>query len=98
MYRKNEDRIGIFLSEETQENDGASTPVKSLYGVYRVWSEERGERPLAQGNFQRKMVERNVNISGTGSRAVVHGRTLIPRVVQSVEIDWNTATRFAKNV
>jgi P4 family phage/plasmid primase-like protien len=98
MYRKNEDRIGIFLSEETQEHEGASTPVKSLYGVYRVWSEERGERPLAQGNFQRKMLERNVNISGTGSRAVVHGRTLIPRVVQSVEIDWNTATRFAKNV
>ena len=96
MYRKNEDRIGIFLSEETNENDGASIPFKSLYGVYRVWCEERGERPMAQGNLQRKLADRSVQIEGTGSRAVVLGRSLVPRPVPSSDIDWNTAVRFAR--
>jgi len=96
VYRKNEDRIGIFLSEETQESEGASTRVKDLYGVYRVWSDERGERPMTQIAFHRKLVERNIEVEGTGSRAVVHDRVLIPRVVQSQDIDWGNAMRFAR--
>jgi putative DNA primase/helicase len=96
IYRKNEDRIGIFLSEETNENEGASTPFKSLYAIYRVWSEERGERPMAQGNLQRKLVDRSVKIEGTGSRAIVLNRSLVPRQVPSSDIDWNTAVRFAR--
>ncbi len=96
VYRKNEDRIGIFLSEESSSNEGTSTAIKSLFGVYRVWSEERGERPMTQIAFHRKLSERGLDIHGTGSRAVVHGITLIPRVVQSTEIDWNLATRFAR--
>ena len=96
IYRKNEDRIGIFLSEETLTSEGTSTAVKSLFGVYRVWSEERGERPMTQIAFHRKLTERNLDIHGTGSRAVIHGITQIPRVVHSTEIDWNTATRFAR--
>ena len=96
IYRKNEDRIGIFLSEETNDNDGASIPFKSLYGVYRVWCEERGERPMAQGNLQRKLADRSVQIEGTGSRAIVLGRSLVPRPVPSSDIDWNTAVRFAR--
>ena len=97
IYRKNEDRIGIFLSEETNDNEGASIAFKSLYGVYRVWCEERGERPMAQGNLQRKLTDRSVQIEGTGSRAVVLGRSLVPRPVPSSDIDWNTAVRFARN-
>ena len=96
MYRKNEDRIGIFLSEETSENDGAVTPVKSLYTVYRIWSDERGERPMTQIAFHRKLVERNLDIHGTGSRANVKGRQLLPRAVPSGDIDWDSATRMAR--
>ena len=96
VYRKNEDRIGIFLSEETQENEGTATRVKDLYGVYRVWSDERGERPMTQIAFHRKLVERNCRVEGTGSRALVHDRVLIPRVVQSQDIDWGNAMRFAR--
>lgn len=96
VYRRNEDRIGIFLSEETNEAEGASTPVKSLYGVYRAWSEERGERPMTQIAFHRKLVDRNIQVEGLGSRAFVHGRSLVPRAVQSQDIDWSTAMRFAK--
>lgn len=96
MYRKNEDRIGFFLTEETKESEGVSTPVKSLYAVYRVWSEERGEKPMTQIAFQRKLSERGIEINGVGSRAELMGRMLMPRAVASGDIDWSVAARFAR--
>lgn len=96
IYRKNEDRIGIFLEEETNESEGATTPVKSLYSIYRVWSEERGEKPMTQIAFHRKLADRNIEIIGSGSQAIIHGYSLRPRPVQSTEIDWGLATRFAR--
>ena len=96
IYRKTEDRIGIFLDEETIENEGATTPIKSLYSIYRIWAEERGEKPMSQTAFQRKMHERNVDIVGMGSQAIINGRSLKPRTVVTGEIDWGAATRFAR--
>jgi P4 family phage/plasmid primase-like protien len=96
MYRKNEDRFGIFINEETKEMDGGTIPVKHLYSIYRAWSEERGERPMTQIAFQRKIAERGFETVGLGSRADIHGRSLIPRAVQSGEVDWNVAARFAR--
>jgi P4 family phage/plasmid primase-like protien len=96
IYRKNEDRIGFFLTEETKEVENASTPIKSLYAVYRVWSEERGERPMTQIAFQRKLSERGLEINGLGSRAEILGRMLMPRSVPTGEVDWGIASRFAK--
>lgn len=96
IYRKNEDRIGFFLTEETKESEGVSTPVKSLYAVYRVWSEERGEKPMTQIAFQRKLSERGVEINGFGSRAEIAGRMLMPRAVSTGDVDWGVAARFAR--
>ena len=96
VYRKNEDRIGIFLNEETKESPGTSTPMKSLYAIYRLWSEQRGEKAMTQIAFHRKMVDRNLDVVGQGSQAIINGRLLVPRAVESTEIDWNTATRFAR--
>ena len=96
IYRKNEDRIGLFLEEETSENEGATTPIKSLYIIYRIWAEERGEKPMTQTAFQRKMLERNVEVVGQGSQAIINGRSLKPRQVATSDIDWQTATRFAR--
>lgn len=96
IYRKNEDRIGLFLTEETKESEGTSSSVKSLYSIYRLWCEERGERVMTQISFQRKLEERNLDIEGSGGRAIIRGRSLIPRAVPSSDIDWNTAMRFAK--
>jgi putative DNA primase/helicase len=96
MYRKNEDRFGIFINEETKEMEGGTIPVKHLYAIYRAWSEERGERPMTQIAFQRKIAERGFETVGLGSRADIHGRSLIPRAVQSGEVDWNVASRFAR--
>jgi putative DNA primase/helicase len=99
MYRKNEDRIGIFLNEETKEVDGASSLVKAIYSVYRVWSEERGERPMTQTAFQRKLQDRGVQIEGQGARAEIKNRVLMPRVVTNDgegQINWEHAVRIAR--
>jgi hypothetical protein len=64
--------------------------------VYRVWSEERGERPMTQIAFQRKLSERGLEINGLGSRAEILGRMLMPRSVPTGEVDWGIASRFAK--
>ena len=96
IYRKTEDRIGIFLSEETNEIEGASVPVKSLFALYRMWSEERGEKPMSQIAFQRKLADRNMDVVGLGSRQVLNGYSLTPRSVPSGEVDWSMATRFAR--
>jgi putative DNA primase/helicase len=98
IYRKNEDRIGLFLDEETREGEGTSVLIKNLYSVYRMWSDERGERPMTQISFQRKMTDRGLQVVGQGSTAVINGRGLIPRIVPNTEVDWGLATRFAQNI
>lgn len=97
IYRKNEDRIGLFLSEETNENPTHSVAVKDLYGTYRMWSDDRGERPMTQVAFDRKLRDRgNMVIVGSGSRAILQGRSMIPRSVPSGEIDWQAAARLSR--
>ena len=96
IYRKNEDRIGIFLEEETNRVDGASVPVKSLYSLYRLWSEDRGEKPMTQIAFTRKLADRNIEVVGLGSKAILKGFALMPRAVPNNEVDWNIMTRFAR--
>jgi putative DNA primase/helicase len=96
VYRKNEDRIGMFLDEETKEAPGTFVSIKALYGIYRVWSDERGERPLSQIGFHRKLSDRGAQIDGQGSRANIKDRIMLPRAVQSTEIDWNLASRMAR--
>jgi putative DNA primase/helicase len=96
IYRKNEDRIGIFLDEETNEIGGAQVQIKSLYTLYRMWSDERGERPMTQIAFQRKLSDRNLDVVGTGAKAVIKGYALAPRSVPNGEVDWGMASRFAR--
>lgn len=97
IYRKNEDRIGLFLDEETKQSEGTSLTVKALYGVYRLWSDDRGERPMSQIAFHRKLADRGLSVEGQGSRAEILGMMLLPKAVINTGVDWSTATRFAKN-
>ena len=96
MYRKNEDRIGIFLNEETREAADTKLPVKALYAVYRMWSDERGERPMTQIAFERKIRDRGIEVIGVGARADITNRMLVPRAVPTAEVDWSMANRFAR--
>jgi len=96
IYRKNEDRIGMFLTEETREVEEGAVLVKQLYAIYRMWSDERGERPMTQIAFHRKLSDRGLNIVGQGARAEIKNVNLIPRVVSSAEVNWDSAVRFAR--
>jgi putative DNA primase/helicase len=95
MYRKNEDRLGMFLNEEMKQVEGSTTRVKEVYAVYRVWSDERGERPMTQIAFHRKLSDRGLTIMGQGSRAELKEYVMAPRAVESNGIDWNLASRLA---
>jgi putative DNA primase/helicase len=100
LYRKNEDRLQIFLSEETNEYVGANIPIKQLFTTYQYWSNERGERPMTQVAFQRKLSEKGINVTGSGGRAIVMDRALTPRPILTppapVEVDWANVTKFSR--
>lgn len=100
VYRKNEDRLQIFLSEETNEFIGSTIAIKELYRSYQYWSDERGERAMTQIAFQRKLTEKGINITGTGGRAIVVDRAIAPRPViippATVEVDWANVTKFSR--
>jgi phage/plasmid-associated DNA primase len=99
MYRKNEDRIALFLEEETLKSEGASITVKQLFMIYRSWSEDRGERPMTQIAFDRKMRERNLKIEGSGAKATIYGLQMSPRPVpMGGDSDWSLLTRTARNL
>jgi putative DNA primase/helicase len=98
MYRKNEDRLALFLEEETLVSEGANCTVKQLFLQYRTWSEDRGERPMTQIAFDRKMRERNYKVEGSGAKAVVYGIQIAPRPVPiGGDADWGILTRTARN-
>ena len=97
MYRRSEDRIGMFLNEETKEVSGGAIPVKSIYSVYRWWSEERGEKALSQIAFVRKMRDRGIEIVGDGSRAELMGRVILPKAQNNGSdgaMNWDALRRF----
>ena len=97
IYRKNEDRIGMFLNEETKDNSESSLPVKSLYSIYRGWSEDRGEKPMTQIAFQRKLSDRGLKIEGQGTHAEIKGMMLIPRAIPTTsDVDWSNIARFGR--
>lgn len=73
-YRKNEDRIGLFLNEKTKEVENSSVLIKTMYETYRNWAMSRGEKPMTQIAFHRKLNERGLTIDGEGSAAKIIGR------------------------
>jgi len=77
MYRRSEDRIGMFLTEETEETVGSNLVISSLYLRYRMWSDARGERPMTQIALLRKLRDRGVRIEGDGNRATFIDRSFV---------------------
>lgn len=95
IYRKNEDRIGLFFEEETRQSADSSIPMGDLYSMYRRWSDYRGERPMTQIAFQRKLSDRAMNLVGSGSKAELRGYMKLPTLVQDPqEINWSNEVRF----
>jgi len=98
IYRKDEDRIGIFLDEETSKSDDARLGVSALFSIYRIWSGERGEKAMTQIAFQRKLKDRGLQIEGQGARAEIIGYVKRLRAVaETAEIDYSLLARQAKS-
>jgi putative DNA primase/helicase len=99
MYRKNEDRIALFLEEELVTAVGATITVKQVFQLYRTWSEDRGERPMTQIAFDRKLRERNLKIEGSGAKATIFDRYMSPRQVPlGSSADWGLLSATARNL
>lgn len=96
IYRKNEDRIGSFLEEETIKGDELNTKVNEIYRRYKQWSDSRGERPITQIAFHRKLSDRGLEIIGSGNRAILKGVGIAPYEVEAVnQVNFAEAVRFA---
>lgn len=81
IYRKNEDRLALFLDEETEQVEEERMALKGLYYAYREWANDRGEKPMTQIAFTRKLSERGIPMEGSGSHAIISGRKRRPRDV-----------------
>jgi len=77
-YRKNEDRMGKFLEEETVEVQGKNLPIDILFTSYEGWSQRRSEKPMTRIAFDRKLQDRQIEISGEGKRTALVNRDLAP--------------------
>lgn len=97
VYKKNEDRIGAFLEEETRAEENGSLELNILYRLYKNWSDARSEKPLTQIGFQRKLADRGIEIIGNGSRATLRGHVLLPREVSAPVVDFSQHTRYAQS-
>ena len=97
MYRKSEDRLGMFFEDDMNKLDGGSVPIKSVYTVYRMWSEVRGEKPVSQIRFIRMLRDRGVEVTGESGGADVLGYTLKTKTATAnADIDWTVLGRFAQ--
>ena len=97
MYRKSEDRLGMFFDDDMQHIDGASVPIKSVYTIYRMWSESRGEKAVSQIRFIRMLRERNIEVTGESGGADILGYTLKPKTATATtDLDWTVLGRFAQ--
>jgi P4 family phage/plasmid primase-like protien len=93
IYRKEQDRIGLFLEEELAESEGNEIQVKKVYATYKMWAGERGEYPLSLGNFQRRLMDRGLNVVGQGSSALLKGYHTKPRLVPDGVVDYSSLSR-----
>jgi putative DNA primase/helicase len=99
IYRKNEDRLGLFFEEELNKSEGASVLLSEVYVQYRKWCDTRGERAMTQIAFHRKISDRAMGLVGQGASAKLQGYSLPPKAVVTVEtqVDWFTQSRRAKD-
>ena len=65
-YRAEQDVIGAFLEECCYEDSTASALARDLFGAYRTWAEQNGEKLTTQKDFGGRLGERGF-VRGTGA-------------------------------
>lgn len=90
-YQSSEDRLAMFLDEETRPVADGGVAIQALYMSYQMWCEFRGEKPMTTIALVRKIKDKGYVIEGRGSSAVLKGRSLRPKIVPSIA-DLRSAT------
>lgn len=69
-YREEQDLIGLFLREKCTEGPTHSVTSAALYGEYKTWCDEAGERPQSVRRLGERLTERGgvTRLKGTGGR------------------------------
>jgi putative DNA primase/helicase len=76
MYRKSEDKTGLFIDENLREKPGASVLMSAVFAEYQSWSMKMGEKFLTQASFQKKLVDRGIRVVGHATAAEIIGHEL----------------------
>lgn len=76
LYKKGEDRIGLFISEELREESGIFIPFQTVYHKYRAWSMDQGDSYITMASFEKKFLDKGIKLEGTGTNAKLEGYTL----------------------
>ena len=77
-YRQESDQVGRFLKDRCDSKPNSRTAAKQLYDSYLGWCGRRQERPVANGLFGAKLVERGIERKRTAGGVVYRGLGLLP--------------------
>ncbi|MGL4998028.1 MAG: phage/plasmid primase, P4 family [Cetobacterium sp.] len=95
VYRKREDRMGKFIASELQETPGGSVPTRSLYNIYRLWAENRGEKVLAMTTILKMLGERDFMFNADETELLDYTLKARAPSTTDADLDWSYMSRFA---
>lgn len=75
-YKSEQDVIGEWVEEHCNVNGSQSTNKYDLYKAYQIWARRRGQYPLAQTRFTRKLADRGFRLDA--GRRNITGLALNP--------------------
>ncbi len=79
-YRAEQDLIRAFIEECCYEDSTAWALARDLFGAYRAWAEQNGEKPTTQKDFGTRLAERGfIRGRGTGNVKKWSGVGLLER-------------------
>jgi len=72
-YRRSQDKLLLFLEEETESGDGFEVPLVALHNAYGDWCRASGLQPCGLPRFRELLTERQIHTkkkrpAGTGRR------------------------------
>ena len=86
-YKSEMNELGDFLENYTWPNPRLNCGAAELYGKYRTWDETRGNKPMTQQAFGRRMHDLGYESGKERGVRVWHGLTLEPQRVTLDDIN-----------
>ena len=60
-YRAEQDTLGVFLDECTEQQEGATVRAGELFARYKTWADASGEKALTANAFSRRLTDRGID-------------------------------------